>query len=132
MLVIDLLAEPQILAAIERGDLDNLPGKGKPLKLDDDSLVPEPLRAGYRLLKNAGCLPPELALHQEIRTIEQLLAACDAGKSLSDESRELEVQLTYLKTRLAMLGHDVSPLWLEQQYRDKLSRRLARTDDTID
>ena len=132
MLVIDLLAEPQILAAIERGDLDNLPGKGKPLQLDDDSLVPAPLRAGYRLLKNAGCLPPELALHQEIRTIEQLLAATDINKAQSEASRELEGQLTYLKTRLAMLGHDLSPLWLEQQYRDKLAKRRIRAVNSVD
>ncbi|WP_407927891.1 DnaJ family domain-containing protein [Izhakiella capsodis] len=31
-----------------------------PLKLNDDSLVPEALRLVYCMLKNAGFLPPEL------------------------------------------------------------------------
>jgi hypothetical protein len=54
MFLIDKLAEQKIAEAVERGELNNLPGSGKPLHLDDDTLVPEELRAGYRLLKNAG------------------------------------------------------------------------------
>ena len=41
MYLIDKLAEEKITEAIGRGELDNLPGAGKPLHLDDDSLVPE-------------------------------------------------------------------------------------------
>ena len=32
-----LIAERKIQEAILKGELDNLPGKGKPLQLDDDS-----------------------------------------------------------------------------------------------
>jgi hypothetical protein len=51
--LIDQLAEQQILAAQAQGQLQDLPGEGAPLVLEDDSMVPEHLRAGYRLLKNA-------------------------------------------------------------------------------
>lgn len=68
------LAEARIQEALERGDLDDLPGQGEPLALDDDSGVPEHLRAAYRVLKNANCLPAELAEQQEIRRLEDLLA----------------------------------------------------------
>ena len=57
---IDQLAEARIQEAIDRGELRGLPGEGRPLQLDDDSAIPEELRAAYRLLKNAGFLPPEL------------------------------------------------------------------------
>ena len=41
--------------AIERGEFDDFPGKGKPLHLgEDDRTVPEELRLAYRMLKNAG------------------------------------------------------------------------------
>ena len=56
----DLLAERRVAEAIARGELDDLPGAGRPLDLDDDALVPEELRAAYRILKNAGIAPPEV------------------------------------------------------------------------
>ena len=52
--MLDLLAERKIAEAILRGELDNLPGAGRPLELDDDALVPEDLRIALRILKNAG------------------------------------------------------------------------------
>ena len=73
MWLIDAIAEQKIQAAIERGELDNLPGAGKPVPDDDLSMVPEHLRAGYRLLKNAGFLPPELAGAARLKQAEDLL-----------------------------------------------------------
>ena len=58
--MLDLIAERKIAAAIANGELDNLPGAGQPLDLDDDALVPEDLRLAYRILKNAGIAPPEV------------------------------------------------------------------------
>ena len=52
--MLDLIAERKIAEAISRGELDNLPGAGQPLELDDDALVPEDLRIAVRILKNAG------------------------------------------------------------------------------
>jgi len=58
--MLDFIAEQRIAEAIANGDLDDLPGSGKPLELDDDSLLPEELRLAYRILKNAGFVPPEI------------------------------------------------------------------------
>lgn len=58
--MLDFIAERKIAEAIANGDFDDLPGSGKPLELDDDSLVPEELRLAYRILKNAGFVPPEI------------------------------------------------------------------------
>lgn len=69
----DLIAELKIAEAISRGELDNLPGEGQPLELDDDSLVPEDLRLAYRILKNAGFVPPEVETLNEIAALERLV-----------------------------------------------------------
>ncbi len=54
------LAERRIAQAIANGELDDLPGAGKPLDLDDDALVPEEWRMAHRILKNAGYAPEEV------------------------------------------------------------------------
>lgn len=57
MYLIDTIAEQKISQTITRGEFDALPGSGEPLQLGDDSLIPEELGAGFRLLKNAGFRP---------------------------------------------------------------------------
>jgi hypothetical protein len=60
VLALDWIAEEKIAGAVARGELDDLPGAGKPLELEDDALVPEELRMTLRILRNAGMLPPEI------------------------------------------------------------------------
>lgn len=69
------LAEDKILAAIERGELENLPSAGKPLVFDTNPFVPEDLRLAYKVLKDTGYLPPEVDLRNEIVTLKSLFAA---------------------------------------------------------
>lgn len=121
MLLIDRLAEENILAALKRGEFDGLRGAGKPLSLDDDSALPEELRAAYRILSNAGCLPPEQQMRNEIQHIEGLLHQVDTDT----EDASLRRRLLLLKTRLALQGRDTNLLMEEYAYREKLLRRLA-------
>lgn len=58
--------EEQIREAQARGEFDNLPGAGKPLKLDDNPYVGEKA-IGYNLLKSNGYAPKEIELAKEIR-----------------------------------------------------------------
>jgi hypothetical protein len=118
MYLIDKLAEEKIAEAMNRGELDNLPGTGKPLQLDDDTLVPEELRAGFRLLKNAGYLPPDLQLRKEIGSVEALIV-----QARSREERDvLNRRLRYLLLKLSLASPD-TPLLNEQQYLDKINRQ---------
>ena len=48
------------------GLMDNLPGQGQPLKLDDDALVPDEYRLGHRMLKASGFAPPWIEAQREI------------------------------------------------------------------
>ena len=73
--------KPRILEAIGRGECDNLPGAGKPLALDDDTLVPPELRVAYRILKNAGYVPRDLQLQSEISDLEAFVATVDDSPS---------------------------------------------------
>ena len=70
------IAEQRIREAMERGEFDNLPCHGKPIKLDDLIGVPEHLRMGYKILKNAGVLPEEMQLKKEMVSLKTLLDAC--------------------------------------------------------
>jgi hypothetical protein len=68
------IVEERIRKAQAEGAFDNLPGAGQPLDFSQDAQVPEDLRLPYKILKNADCLPPEIALKKEIRQTEELLA----------------------------------------------------------
>jgi DnaJ family protein C protein 28 len=57
----------QIMAKAEAdGLMDNLPGQGKPLNLDDDDMVPDEYRLGFRMLKASGFAPPWVEARREI------------------------------------------------------------------
>ena len=70
------MAEQKIAEAMENGEFDDLPGKGKPLDLDDLRDVPPELRLEYKILKNAGLVPEEMTVKTEIAALEELLEKC--------------------------------------------------------
>ncbi len=120
MWLLDELVEKRIDEARARGDFDNLAGEGQPLQLEDLSLVPEELRAAYLLLKNAGCLPPEVRVRQEITEVEALIRQA-ATPEFAKKDRQ---RLALLQTRL---GDRVS---LDPTYASAAGKRLqAGSDD---
>jgi hypothetical protein len=91
----DSIAEKKIAEAIERGEFKDLPGEGKPLELDDDAHVPEDLRVAYRILKNAGYVPPEAENLREVGDLERLVKAQTAD---SPEKAKLLHKIALLRT----------------------------------
>jgi hypothetical protein len=77
---LDAIAEERIQEALRRGDLDDLPGSGKPLELDDDLLVPPELRVANRILKNAGLVPLEVLERREVAELEAEIARLSEGE----------------------------------------------------
>ena len=119
MWLLDQWAERHILDAQHKGEFDNLPGSGEPLTLDDDSHVPPELRACYRLLKNAGCLPPELEHRKEAVMLNDLLKGVqESDPRYAELSRRLA--LLELKLRQAGLNTD----FLRGDYADKLLQKI--------
>jgi hypothetical protein len=96
MFRLEIIAEERIREAMARGEFANLPGAGKPLHLEDDAMVPEDLRVAYKILKNAGCIPPELELRKEILTLRDLLRTIEEGDAKRDKIQELNYKLLKL------------------------------------
>ncbi len=67
------LVDQQIRAAEAAGQFRDLPGAGKPLDLGDDKDIPEELRAGFRILKNAGVAPAWIELQKRVREEQEAL-----------------------------------------------------------
>ncbi len=120
--IFDKIAEERIREAIEHGEFDDLPGRGKPLKLEDDSHLPADLRLAYKVLKNANCLPPELELRREIRTTEQLLS----GIEDTQEKYKQMKKLNYLVMKLNMTRQGSVALEENQYYYEKVVEKVGR------
>jgi hypothetical protein len=121
MIFSHIIAERKIQEAIRNGELDDLPGKGKPLQLDDDSHIPEELRLAYKILKNADCLPPEVEMKKEILRMRDLLE----GTEDLDEKYRIMKRLNFQILKLNMLK-PVSPLLEENEvYYDKVIEHLS-------
>jgi hypothetical protein len=114
------IIEERILQAQRRGDFENLPGSGKPLEIEDDSHIPEDLRLAYKILKNAGCIPPEIELKKEIHQTRDLLAAMD---DMAQKYRTL-TRLNYLILKLNCLRNTSVDREMPQLYAAKLAIRM--------
>lgn len=95
----DRIVEERIQQAQDEGQFDNLPGKGKPLKLDDDAFIPEDLRMTYKVLKNSNCLPIEMEQRKEIFNLRQLLNAAVDEETRRNLRRELNLMTLELNVR---------------------------------
>jgi hypothetical protein len=119
MLLFEYLAEQKIAEAERAGALSDLPGAGRPLALDDDRHVPEDLRAAYRILKNAGYVPPEVEARREATGLARLLAtATDDG-----ERTRLSARLALIETALEAQGR--GGLTAVAGYQARLAARFA-------
>lgn len=115
-----MIAERKIQEAMARGEFDNLPGRGKPLVQEDLSAVPEELRMAYKIMKNAGCVPPEVELSNDVASLRRLILEMEDGEERKCRVRELNFKLMKLEMALGRpLSLDTLP-----QYQEKLLDRL--------
>lgn len=103
----DKLVESIIKEAMERGDFDDLPGKGKPIDLSAYFDTPEDVRMAYAVLKNAGMTSREVELLKEIAELKQVHAA------LLDEEKKKEVRKEIEKRQIEF------SLMMERQRRQR-------------
>lgn len=122
MSIFQKIVEKKIKRAKEEGLFDDLPGRGEPLSIEDDSHIPEDLRLVHKILKNADCLPPELQLRKEIRQMEDMLEGIPDEK---EKYRQIK-RINYKIMQLNMMGKG-SPLLEETQvYYGKLVDKLGK------
>jgi hypothetical protein len=121
MEIFSKIAEQRIREAIENGDFEDLENAGRPIVFEDESWVPEDLRTAYRVLKNSGCIPPELQLRKEVISLRDLINAIDDDKERLRKIRELNFKLTKLgEMRGKSLNLDQFP-----EYEIKIYEKLA-------
>ena len=115
------IAEQRIKEAIESGEFEDLENAGRPINFEDEAWVPEDLRGAYKMLKNSGCIPPELELRKEILSLRDLINTID------DDGERLR-KIRELNFRLMKLGEmRKSPLNFERfpEYEKKIFEKLA-------
>ncbi|UCE88342.1 MAG: DUF1992 domain-containing protein [Pseudomonadota bacterium] len=118
----DRLAERRIVEATKIGAFDALPGAGRLLTMDEDELVPETLPVAYRVLRNAGCLPPEVAMCRQIVRLEHLFDAVTNQVEYQRLSRRLE----YLRLQLGVARGVAVDFHVQPECRRKLRNGLDR------
>ena len=99
---------------------DNLLGKGQPLRLDDDSRIAPHLRASYRILKNAGILPPEMQLRKEISELRQLLSEVQC----ETDAKELVSEINEKILASNIMGRFSVSSEMDQIYSERIVERL--------
>ena len=94
----DKSVEAIIQEAMARGEFAKLPGQGKPIDLTEYFNTPEDVRVAQSMLKNAGMVPVEIELLQEIAVLKESLNSVeDEAKSIEDcrllEEKQLQFNL---------------------------------------
>lgn len=117
---LEYIAEQRIQEAMQRGEFDNLQGKGRPIEYEDDSFVPPDLRMAYKILKNAGYLPPELETAREIRTTMDMIEHLS-----TEEERYRQInKLNLLITKMNLMRSRPIALETDQVYYRKIVERV--------
>ena len=63
---LESLTEKRLREAIEKGEFDNLPGKGQPVDFHENPFEDPDLRVVHRLLRNAGFAPAWIEERKDI------------------------------------------------------------------
>lgn len=96
-------AESRIARAIQNGELDHLPGAGKPLPADPYANLSASIRSAARVLGNSGFVPEEVDLLREMNEAREALSTAADDNELSARMREFrDAELRY---NLAMDRH---------------------------
>lgn len=77
-------AEDQIRRAMEEGQFDNLPGKGKPMHLEDNPFEDPEWRLAYHVLRSSGFSMPWIEARRQLEaailSARQALRRCSAWR----------------------------------------------------
>ena len=119
--VIQSIAEKRIEEAQSRGEFDHLPGAGRPLRLEDDSHIPPELRMAYKVLRNAGCLPPEVQERKDIATLADMLEHCEDEQERVRQMQKLRFMITRARMR-----HQRHLQLDDESYYERLLDKLSR------
>jgi DnaJ family protein C protein 28 len=107
--------EDHIQRAIQEGKFEDLPGKGKPLRLEDDPHADPDWQLAYHILRESGFSLPWIELRQEIcleidQARQSLQRAWEFRRALEgDESNQPQAEAEWRRA-LAVFGGQLSRL----------------------
>ena len=118
---ISRIAENRIQEAMEKGEFDNLPGMGKKLVFENTDHVPPELRMAYKILKNAGAIPPELSRRQEMGRLADMLDNCPDEQEKIKCMRKLRMMFLSRPERLCAIEE-------KDEYLQRILMKLERNE----
>lgn len=118
------IAEQKIAQAMKEKDLVSPEWKNKPLPLEDDHFVPEDLKMAYKMLKNAGYLPPEIEERKEIQRIEDLIASTEDEHERVKQMKKLSVLLMKVEAKRSYSSNIATQ---QDYYRQVVERITVKT-----
>src|SRR5215216_3808814 len=86
----DQIVEAMIKEAMERGEFDNLPGKGKPVDLTEYFETPDEVCLANSVLKGADMISREVDLLKEIAELKQVLAAMVGEQKKQEITKKIQ------------------------------------------
>ena len=116
-----LIAERKIAKAIKEGTLKTEGWKGRPLPMEDDHLIPADLKMAYKMLKNAGFVPPEIEAKKKIHKLEEMIAQTEDEHVRIKQLKKLDILLLKLNVQMNR------PINLEEhkKYHAKLVEKIT-------
>jgi hypothetical protein len=92
------IADRKIREAMQEGEFDNLPNRGKRINLEEYFKWPADLRMAYSVLKSAGYVPEEVSMLKDIARLEESLAKAQED----DERVRIRKALDLRRTELGL------------------------------
>ena len=84
-------------------------------------MVPNELRMAYKILKNAGYLPPEIETKKEIQQIEDLLETCEDERIRVKQIKKLN----FLVLKLNTMKGEAANIEGQDEYYRKIVERIS-------
>jgi hypothetical protein len=104
MPTIDEQIAQSLRESLRNGELKSAPSWGKPLDLADGyAQTPDELRMGFKALKDAGFVPPEVETMQQIAALREQLASAPAAADADALRQRISELQQHLALRLEKL-----------------------------
>jgi DnaJ homolog subfamily C member 28 len=104
----ETLVEKKIREAIEKGEFDDLPGKGEPIDLAENPFEDPELRTVHRLLKNAGYAPAWIEARKSIEAeLDQARLTLSRARKLYGDGSEWERVVRDIREKVIELNERI-------------------------
>jgi hypothetical protein len=89
----------KLAEAARSGELKSAPSYGKPLAMNDGwNDTPDELKMAFKMLKDSGFIPPEIAAFHERAALRKQMNEC----SDDEKKKQIAVALSQLEQRIAL------------------------------